>query len=445
MEGYLVTTTISGLMGRALRVIDRFERLLGMSVARGLLLAAMACVWLGVLAAVLAFAYSMTPTFKGRKPNEPEPRPPGAVTAEELLAALQPREVARTVTVRPAATPAPATEDGSEIAALLARIHVHFPGEKYPWESAYEMVCAQRDWNGRCLREEARLARRGIRESLLVAIGDLERSDKVVLLEAALDLLVRAPVESNPLVIDATIDVRTAFRRPVQEVYGALASLLAVAEPPTTPAGQVARLTPAQQAVVLRLVVTLRKRGSAPETFAAFLRSFPVVANGLPAGDLVEGAAATWSAVAAMTPQDAETTIVSMFAVLSRVPEKDRTRAVAVYVDLLEQKKDAAAQDHASRMAGYLMEVGLVEAKYAAKRTIKSKARGWAASGALAGVGAAGVLGLFLCLLAIERHTRILEVLRESGDPAAGDPEPSAVASPASSAPPEQERTTSTS
>ena len=147
--------------------LDAFERRLIFPVSRGLqlLLAGISCLLLALSG--LAFAYGVSPTWRGFDPPTPTPTP----AAEVVLADLRPTTTDRSDARQPArATPPPASTGRAPPPSYsppdpVAEIATHFDTSRHPWLDRTSQYCARQGYRG-CYRWERRVEMRGARHLL---------------------------------------------------------------------------------------------------------------------------------------------------------------------------------------------------------------------------------------------------------------------------------------
>jgi len=105
--------------------------------------------------------------------------------------------------------------------------------------------------------------------------------------------------------------------------------------------------------------------------------------------------------------------VKELISIIAQIPVDNRAKALAVYAERRERRE----RERADEIAGIKREVEykrrMAEAKYAVEKVKKAKD----AEKSLRFIGGAfisiAIIGLFLCFLAIERNTRILQALLE--------------------------------
>lgn len=382
--------------------LEKVERKFIFRISRGLFLTAAGILGLGMLLAVLFFAYTVSPTIKGAAPAEPTvPAAPQITVAD--IERLLPKEddTEATPIPQPVALEEQETEveqyvaptgltDQQRIEDLFERIHAFFPGDGFPWAS---------DWHYK---------QRGVKPRLDWGIQFLDNSQRVTFLTTVLNFLPLIQEELRHDAAQSLADIARAYHSPATESMTLLTSLL-TGEMNKPEGGTATPLSATERKVLFDFIFGTTKRNTPIETFNLVLKKWTTLTALVVATESAAPMIALWRTLEGTEEPQAAQTLAAYEKLLPELEAKHRVTAMFLYNNILHNKNRAQQSDYRRAMDQYRSEMAGREAAYMTKIVTKKGLRQFALYGLAGTIFGLAFLGLLLALLGIERNTRALQ------------------------------------
>jgi hypothetical protein len=392
-----------------------------------------------VVAAATMVLYTLTPVVRKSDPPPPPPPQLQPLTADELARLLPTEEVA----VQPAGAThdamanepsAPAMDEPTEYAEVdprqarlaglwmaLQNLATSNPSSP-PWAPSFRVICTAQFY-GNCYSRERRQTSAGIKAHIDSALAPLDLDASIAFLTylEGVARKVEQTEESRARAIDALTDIRLAWGGDVPVVTKAIDAWLL----PPGSGGKPPEFSPrssTEQRLVFQTILDVRKRGTNPEAFAAFLARAPAFAPLAPADKPERLTSPLWPLWTEADDAEAQRATDNLLSLLPSISVDRRPLAVEKFRSawLAKQGRERSRYRAAVDEQQAVVAANDRDAEERKAADVASRER-WMGYGAAA-FGATALLALLLVLYGIERNTRLLEAVlrREPPRPADG-------------------------
>ena len=399
--------------------LESLERHFVFRISRGLYLTIAALALLSLIGSLILLIYSISPTLMGSKPKEPNPPSLATVNVEEIKSVLKGEEVvARPVKVE-GEYEAREAEPDPEIAKinnLMAKLHSYFPSDEYPWGSTYKSTCTRRDYYSKCREWKKEVDKRGVNDTVNLAMSYLNNPQKISFMESLLLILstLSEDMETRFLGVKCISDICIAFKEMNKDVYDTILVLFRGEEVRTSiPENQLSQLSDQEKITIFQVLLNIKKGDSKPDILVSYLKHWNAMISLFPDESKIDGMETIWGAIKYMHIHQVDSMMNTMISTIQAIPSEERAKAAAIYYDLLNKRMNTLDADYRRRMSDYYDELEMIEAKHLSKKFSKKKVIPFALYGLGSALGGVALLGMFLGLLGIERNTRILEKFLE--------------------------------
>ncbi len=402
---------------------------------------------LAIIFGVLLFGYGISPTSKGTEIQQPVTIYPEPVTIDHVKGAI-PKQVEPLPSRTAGESPAKSDDTPGPTDVLMAQMKEFFGGKGYPWDSIVTKKCTSYDyWYEQCDSWRTYVSKEGVESRL-------KKVTKAMSSYAALDFL-KVNLKLMPLfdithveefdpqvkenskamagykkklfddrskIVTVTSKIASAYGGVDDQIQAQLITMLSVQGKPYgdgNPANDsqeknnIVAVQIAHRQYLVDWILDLNMDDSVSSQLSAVLSLWPSLAFRLPDATRVKGMVYVWDEIKKAPIIETQALLNEFESVSSQLQSDDVLAGWQALQRLKLQRAYEAKQQNEANMDSYYAAVAVQENHYRETLETKGEKKGQSLRVIGTGIGAVALLGLILAALAIERHTRMLQVVSE--------------------------------